>query len=98
MLLTWDNPKEKGVLTGKLFEYIGSSKPILLIGAIKDEAAKLILDNGLGLVSNSPSEIIRFLQNLLKGDFKIKIDGRKKFERTQQVNNLQDIFYEVTKS
>ena len=32
------------------------------------------------------------------GNFKIKIDGRKKFERTQQVNNLQDIFYEVTKS
>jgi hypothetical protein len=50
LLLTWDNPKEKGVLTGKLFEYIGSSKPILLIGALKDEASKLITDKVLELL------------------------------------------------
>ena len=97
LLLTWDNPKEKGVLTGKLFEYIGSSKPILLIGALKDEASKLITDNGLGVASNSPSEIIQFLKNLSKEDFNININSRKRFERTQQVINLQNIFYEVTK-
>lgn len=32
LLLLWNDPREKGIYTGKLFEYIGAGRPILAIG------------------------------------------------------------------
>jgi glycosyltransferase involved in cell wall biosynthesis len=32
LLLTWDNPEERGVYTGKLFEYLAARRPILSLG------------------------------------------------------------------
>ena len=32
LLLTWDNSKEDGVYTGKLFEYLAARRPILSLG------------------------------------------------------------------
>ncbi len=98
LLLTWDNPMEKGVLTGKLFEYIGSSRPILSIGAIKDDASNLIIENNLGVATNSSNEITNFLESIFNKDFKIDASNRKKFERASQVIKLQEIFYEVIKN
>ena len=98
LLLTWDNPNEKGVLTGKLFEYIGSSKPILSIGAIEDTASTLIKENSFGVATNTPEEIVQFLQSIISNDFKIDINNRKKFERTKQVDKLEEVLYEVSKS
>ena len=98
MLLTWDNPNEKGVLTGKLFEYIGSSKPILSIGAIEDTASILIKENSFGVATNTPKEIVKFLESIISNDFKIDRSNRKKFERTKQVTKLVEVLYEAIKS
>jgi hypothetical protein len=57
LLLLYNHPLEKGVLTGKLFEYIGSGRPILCIGGANSEAAKLIKERGLGVASDEPKEI-----------------------------------------
>jgi len=32
LLLTWDNPEENGVYTGKLFDYLAARRPILSLG------------------------------------------------------------------
>ena len=37
LLLTWDNPEEKGVYTGKLFEYLAARRPILSFGHTSGE-------------------------------------------------------------
>ena len=96
LLLTWNNPLEKGMLTGKLFEYIGSSKPILSIGAIEDDASNLVTQNGFGVATNSPSEILHFLHDLLNQSFKFDMNNRHKFERTMQVTKLQKILYDIS--
>ncbi len=96
LLLTWNNPLEKGILTGKLFEYIGSSKPILSIGAIEDHASKLVIQNGFGVATNSPSEILNFLNKLLNQSFNFDINNRHKYERTEQVIKLQKILYDIS--
>ena len=58
LLLLWNDPKEKGVYTGKLFEYIGARRPILAIGPIDNVAAKLIQERSAGVVLNDPGKLV----------------------------------------
>lgn len=97
LLLTWNNEKEKGVFTGKLFEYIGSAKPILSIGAVDDVASIAIKENGFGIASNQISEIIEFIKNVKNKDYLEELDvnyrkNRNLFNRKYQADKLVDIF------
>lgn len=97
LLLTWDDPLEKGVFTGKLFEYIGSAKPILSIGAVNDVASNLIRENGFGLASNDIQEIVEFVKNIKNRNLLDSIENgykehRTQYERRYQVQKLVDIF------
>ncbi|MCT7976491.1 glycosyltransferase [Laspinema olomoucense] len=57
LLILWNDPREKGVFTGKLFEYIGAHRPILAIGSSESAAEKLIQDRKAGVTLNDPEEI-----------------------------------------
>ncbi|MDT2276280.1 hypothetical protein P7H20_17595 [Paenibacillus larvae] len=50
LLLLWTDRQEKGIYTGKLFEYIGSRRPILAVGPGENVAADLIRELGRGLL------------------------------------------------
>ncbi|GAC1496544.1 MAG: glycosyltransferase family 4 protein [Chamaesiphon sp.] len=62
LLLLWNDPKERGVYTGKLFEYIGARRPILAIGYHDSVAAELIRDRDAGVVLDNPLQIAEQLQ------------------------------------
>ncbi len=62
LLLRWNDPRENGVIAGKLFEYIGANKPILSIGSVTGEAADIIRDNEFGIVSDNPDEVASYLE------------------------------------
>jgi hypothetical protein len=66
LLLLWDNVKDRGMYTGKLFEYIGASRPILAIGNQNNVAAQLIRDRVLGAVADRPEEIAEQLRSWIK--------------------------------
>ena len=57
LLLQWADPREKGIYTGKLFEYIGSRRPILSVGPTDNEPSELIVSHGFGVALNRPHEI-----------------------------------------
>lgn len=57
LLLLWNDPGEKGVLSGKVFEYIGAGRPIIMTGLEQSAAGDLIRSNALGVVSNDPLAI-----------------------------------------
>jgi hypothetical protein len=57
LLLLWNSPEEKGVYTGKLFEYLGARRPILAIGPPDNVATALIQSRGAGAVLFEPREI-----------------------------------------
>ena len=59
----WNNPKQPGNLTGKLFEYISARKPILAVGKEK-EVEKLVSDTKSGKICSTELEIITFLDTV----------------------------------
>ncbi|MFZ4399987.1 MAG: glycosyltransferase family 4 protein [Bacteroidales bacterium] len=60
--------KNEGILTGKLFEYLGSGKPILCVGPPKGDAAAIINECNAGNVFdyNDENNMINFLEKNLK--------------------------------
>ena len=66
LLCRWNDPREDGIIPGKLFEYVGARRPILAIGSETGEAADIVRDGGFGLVSNNPEVIHRQLDSWLE--------------------------------
>ncbi|WP_019898706.1 glycosyltransferase [Methylotenera mobilis] len=73
LLLLWNHESERGVYTGKLFEYFGARHPILSIGAENGVAAELIKERKAGMVSNDPEVIANQLEKWIE----LKINGKK---------------------
>ena len=59
LLLLWNDPQENGVFPAKLFEYLGSRRPILAVGLGHDQTSDIIRERQAGLVSNDPNVIAR---------------------------------------
>lgn len=57
LLLLWNHPGETGNYSGKLFEYLGSGRPILMLGYPEGVAARLVVERGAGHVANTPREL-----------------------------------------
>lgn len=49
LLLNWDDPREQGVYTGKLFEYLAARRPILALGRMGGVVAQLLEETGVGI-------------------------------------------------
>jgi hypothetical protein len=64
LFLGWTDPAADGVLTGKLFEYFGSGRPIMALGRRDSEAAGLIARTGSGVTLASQAEIEDYLRRL----------------------------------
>jgi hypothetical protein len=71
IFLSWEGPNTKGVLTGKLFEYLTASAPILGVGITNQSLAGNLIEQagaGLALGTNVP-EIAATIQRILEGNF-----------------------------
>ncbi len=55
--LLWNDPEQVGVYNAKIFEYIGSRRPILAIGYTGNVTAQLIRERDLGFVSDNSEQI-----------------------------------------
>lgn len=68
IFLPWADRAETGVLTGKVFEYICSGTPILMMGCDHLESAqRLVLDEGRGVRLPDAASIASFLSATLNG-------------------------------
>jgi hypothetical protein len=57
LYLGWNDPREKGFYTAKVFEYLGARRPILSIGPKGDVVDELLKETGAGLVVSEVTEI-----------------------------------------
>lgn len=102
LLIIDDAPANSGILTGKLYEYIGAGKPILAL-APEGEAAELIRSYQLGWVAppNDAAAILNILREIVnpgsKGEIAPRVDAavRTQFERRHQTGELAGILDEL---
>jgi glycosyltransferase involved in cell wall biosynthesis len=66
LLLLWNSPEERGVFTGKLFEYLGARRPILSIGLDDGVAANLIRERDAGAVCCTSVQVAEQLRAWLR--------------------------------
>jgi glycosyltransferase involved in cell wall biosynthesis len=67
LLIIPDHQSSKSILTGKLFEYIASGKPIICIGPVDGDAAVIITNTGHGITFsyNDSKGISEYLSSLI---------------------------------
>lgn len=89
---------DKGILTGKLFEYLAARKPIVCIGPQDGDAANIIseCDAGKTFDRNMEKELSEYLEQMVKNwvsDEGIDISNEKykKYSRRSQTEELSEI-------
>jgi hypothetical protein len=78
LLLINNTPNAKGILTGKVFEYLGSGRPILSIGPEDGDAAEILNETAAGKTADYSNEdrmrliieayFSKFLEQALEGN------------------------------
>ena len=77
LLLNWEDPREKGVYTGKIFEYLAAQRPILATGGFGDDVVKELLDETRsGVYCPTPEDVKSALQ---RSYAEYKCAGKVKF-------------------
>lgn len=57
LLLLWNDKKEEGVYTGKLFEYLGSKRPILALGGANSIVRELLTSTNSGCFAENEKQL-----------------------------------------
>ncbi len=66
LFLDWMSASAEGVLTGKLFEYLGSARPILVVGPSPEtEAARLVAAAGAGRALTTDAQLVDYLRGIV---------------------------------
>jgi hypothetical protein len=101
LLIMYDRPEEKGVLPGKLFEYFGARRPLLVIGGEGGAAADLVSGRNLGTVSSGAGILAAQLRTWLRekrdrgGLRPLPEEATADFRRSTQVRILSDFLSSV---
>lgn len=57
LLFDWTECEEKGIYTGKIFEYLAAQRPILAVGPCKDVVSQLLIETRAGMHLSTTDEI-----------------------------------------
>jgi glycosyltransferase involved in cell wall biosynthesis len=103
LLLVLNNtPNSKGILTGKLFEYIAAQRPILAIGPCDGDAAQVIQESKSGYIfdydnrEDLKSKIIDLYSDWKSGNLLVNSENVDKYSRYSASRRLAQILDEIT--
>jgi len=93
LLLNWNDPNERGVYTGKIFEYLAARRPILAIGGPKGVVSELLAETNSGFHTSNLEDLKTFITRCYK-EYKEK--GQVKYRgNVEKVNRYSH--YEMAK-
>jgi glycosyltransferase involved in cell wall biosynthesis len=101
LVLLWDGPSSEGILTGKIFEYLGARRRIITIGGPPISAVDAVLaESGAGTryMSDSAleSEVLRAIMEHRSGKIQIvPPDALAPFEASTLARRFADVFNAV---
>lgn len=71
LLLKWEDPQERGVIPGKVFEYLAARRPVLATGGTDDVAKELLNETSAGIDAQTVEDIKSALRKLY-AEYKLK--------------------------
>jgi spore maturation protein CgeB len=72
LILNWDDPQERGVYSGKIFEYLGARRPILSTGGSRNDVVAGLLNETKAGIGASTVEDIKNALKELSHEYKMK--------------------------
>ncbi len=104
LLLINNSPNAKGILTGKIFEYLASGRPILAIGPEDGDTAAVLDETKHGFIADFDNEektkslIISLYKKFKDNDLKnLEVDSVEKYSRKNLAKQYVGLFEEVVK-
>ena len=89
LLLMMNDPGEKHVVTGKIYEYIYLNKPIIIIDSNQSQASQLITKYQLGYVCKSISEFQDLMHKISKLG-RVELESNDAREQFNVMNTMKD--------
>lgn len=102
LLIVNNVPSAKGIVTGKIFEYLMAKRPILAIAPTNGDVADIITETNSGTTINfnDSSALKRAILNLYeshkKGKLKANSKNIEKFHRKNLTEKVSEIIYKIT--
>jgi hypothetical protein len=98
LMLQWVNPSEAGNMPGKLFEYLGARRPILVLGYDGGEMARIVRERRAGLFSNDSEEISTHVRYWIEAKRRagfveeLPVSASAGYTRQEQFQQLNNFF------
>ncbi|MCE2612017.1 glycosyltransferase family 4 protein [Flavobacteriaceae bacterium D16] len=99
LLLEIDAKETRGIIPGKLFEYLAARRPILAVGPQEWEAGELVTTLGAGRVFGYKEEtelkkvILKWFQDYLRGTLRVKDAQITQFSRRELTRKLAELLH-----
>ncbi|MBT8301561.1 MAG: glycosyltransferase, partial [Maribacter sp.] len=97
LLVEIDSPETKGILPGKLYEYMAAKRPILAIGPKNWDASQIITETNTGVTFDYTSNtdlknvILNWFAAYQKGNLKTNCKGVEKYSRRARTKELSKL-------
>jgi glycosyltransferase involved in cell wall biosynthesis len=90
LLIIPNSEENKGILTGKLFEYLAAKKPIIFIGPEDGDAAKILTNTSKVLIKNQKNmhSLQDFLNNVNQETIKYDFEKYSRKQLTKEIVSL----------
>lgn len=97
LLIIPDHSSAQSILTGKLFEYIASGKPVVCLGPPDGDAAEILTISGSGrtFCNNESFKIEEFLELIADGSFTTEKGNLQAFSRHALTGELVKLLKEI---
>jgi len=103
VLLFLSHSNAKGIMTSKIFEYLGAGRPILSIPGDNNVTDALLKETGTGISASSPDELARIILSWYdewqkKGavTYKGRIDKIQKYTRRNQTRRMVQVLNAIS--
>jgi hypothetical protein len=105
LFLGWNDPRERGAYSGKIFEYLGARRPILGVGLKGDVVDELLKETVAGVMVNDVNEIKGLLRQWMEefkrsgeisSHFKPDNAAINRYTRKQEAADLARLLDEVS--
>ncbi len=101
LLLIMNTPEARGILTGKLFEYMNAGRPILAIGPTDGEVGHVLKETLTGHIVEYQNkeaikkQILDFYVQYREGTLKVTPTNIEKYSRKNLTAEMTDLFNEI---